>query len=75
MFFRKKDLYVDKLAESVKPKDPLYQFKKATRGELGRYSVEGEVWKAVRKLALLALLLALGYVAWQCYLAIDIFQK
>ena len=57
MFFRKKDLYVDKLAESVKPKDPLYQFKKATRGELGRYSVEGEVWKAVRKLALLALLL------------------
>jgi len=75
MFFRKKELFVDRRAASVRPKDPLYEFKRSTRGELGRYSVEGEVWKAVRKLALLALALAAGYVVYECYQAWNIFQK
>lgn len=75
MFFRrKKDLFVRKSAGSVRSKDPLCEFKKATRGEMGRYSIEGEVWKAVRKLLLLALALAAVFFVYECWLSWNIFQ-
>ena len=50
-----------------------YEFKKATRKEVGRYDMPGELWKGVRKLVLLALLLALFWFARECYLAWNIF--
>ena len=74
MAFRRKALFVNKRAKSVVPKDPLYEFKKSTRGELGRFSVEGEVWRAVRKLLILALALAAIYFFYECKSAWDIFQ-
>ncbi len=74
MFFRKKNLFVDKRAKSVRPKDPLSEFKKSTRGEMGRFEVDGEVWRAVRKLIMLALLLAFGYFVYECWQSWNIFQ-
>ena len=73
MFWRKKQLKVSSSARSVRSKDTLYEFKKATRKEVGRYDMPGELWKGVRKLVLLALLLALFWFARECYLAWNIF--
>ena len=74
MFFRKKILFVNKRSKSVKPKDPLYEFKKSTRGEMGRFAVEGEIWRAVRKLLILAAALAAAYIIYECCMAWNIFQ-
>ena len=36
---------VSSSARSVRSKDPLYEFKKATRKEVGRYDMPGELWE------------------------------
>ena len=74
MFFRRKNLFVNKRAKSVRPKDPLSEFKKTTRGEMGRYSVEGEVWRALWKLSLVILALAAAYFVYECWLAYCFFK-
>ena len=74
MFIRKKTLFVNKNAKSVRPKDPLSEFKKSTRGEMGKYAVDGEVWRAVRKLVMLALGLAVIYFIYECWSSWNIFQ-
>ncbi|MBO5255000.1 MAG: hypothetical protein J6B07_04160 [Opitutales bacterium] len=74
MFFHKKNLFLNKNARSVRPKDPLWQFKKDNRGEIGRFSVEGEIWRAVRKLIALAGILAFIYFIYECWQAWNIFQ-
>ncbi len=74
MFFHKKTLFVNKENRSVCPKDPLWQFKKKSRGEKGRYSIEGEIWRTIRKLIALACLLAFVYFIYECWQAWNIFQ-
>ena len=73
MFWRKKELKVRGDARSVRTKDPLYEFKKNTRREVSRYDMPGEVWKGVKKLAFIALLLALFWFLRECYYAWNIF--
>ncbi|MBQ6533866.1 MAG: hypothetical protein IJI37_01740 [Opitutales bacterium] len=73
MFGRKREL-VAKNAKSVKSPDPLWEFKRPRRGEIGRYEVRGEVWKKVRLLLWLAAALAAFWFLRECWLAWDIFQ-
>lgn len=74
MFFRKNKVLIAKNAKSVRPSDPLDGFRRRSSGETGRYQVRGEVWKSVRKLLLLALLLVAFYFIRECWLAWNIFQ-
>ncbi len=74
MFKRSRALKVSKRTRSVQPKDPLYEFRKSSRKEIGKYDLPGEVWKAVLKLAYVALALAVGWFVYECWQAWDIFQ-
>ncbi len=74
MFWRKKSLKVDKRAFSLRAKDPLCEFRKSKEGEIGKYDLPGELWKALLKLAYIALALALAWFLYECWLAWDIFQ-
>lgn len=74
MFFHKKTLFVNKNAKSVYPKDPLWEFKKSTRGETGKYAIEGEIWRSIRKLIMLALGLMFIYFVYECWQSWNIFQ-
>ncbi len=73
MFLKKRQLKVSPSAKSVRSKDPLCEFKKATRGEVGRYDMPGELWRGVKKLSLIALILALFWFLRECCLAWNIF--
>ena len=70
---RRKELKVRAGVRSVRSKDPLSEFKKKTRGEVGRYDIPGELWRGVKKLIWLALLLAAIWFISECYQAWDIF--
>ena len=59
--------------KGVRSKDPLYEFKKATRGEVGRYDMPGELWRGVKKLSLIALMLIIFWFVRECFLAWNIF--
>ena len=62
------------VAKSVRSKDPLHEFKKASRKEFSRYDIPGEVWKSVRRLLYVAIALALFWFLRECYLSWNIFQ-
>ena len=47
MFLRRRKSSIV-VAKSVRSKDPLHEFKKASRKEFSRYDIPGEVWKSVR---------------------------
>lgn len=74
MFWKRRQLKLRSSAKSVRSKDPLYEFKKATRGEVGRYDMPGELWRGVKKLSFITLILILFWFARECYLAWNIFN-
>ncbi|MBP3525261.1 MAG: hypothetical protein J6J65_01830 [Opitutales bacterium] len=73
MFWKRRQLKVPPSSKSVRSKDPLYEFKKATRGEVGRYDMPGELWRGVKKLSLIALMLIIFWFVRECFLAWNIF--
>ncbi len=67
-------LKVNKRSRSVRPKDPLYEFRKSSRREMGKYDLPGEIWKIALKLVYTALALAAVWFVFECWRAWNIFQ-
>ena len=74
MFWRKKELKASANSRTVRSPDPLNAFKKNANKEFSRYDIPGELWKGVRKLLYIALVLLFIWFAKECYLSWNIFN-